>query len=83
METALKLAQASLNSRPLIAIRDGIEDVNILTLSPAHSVLGRALITLPTAFDKLETNALNEIPVRSRWEKRKKSSEAILSTLAE
>ena len=73
LETALKLAQASLNSRPLIAISDDIDDGNILTLSPAHLVLGRALITLPTSFDKLDTNALNKIPVRTRWERRKKA----------
>ena len=83
METALKLAQASLKSRPLIAISDDIEDGNILTVSPAHLVLGRSLITLPTSFDKLDTNALITIPVRTRWEKRKKSREAILSALAE
>ena len=31
------------------------------------------MITLPTSFDKLDTNALNKIPVRTRWERRKKA----------
>ena len=43
LKTALKLAQSSLDSPPSIAISDDIEYGNILTLSLAHLVLGRAL----------------------------------------
>ena len=73
LETALKLAQASLNSRPLIAVSDDVEDGNILTLTPSHLVLGRAIVTLPTSLDKLDINALNKIPVKTRWEQRRKA----------
>ena len=68
LETAVKLAQASLNSRPLIAVSDDVEDGNILTLTPSHLVLGRAIVTLPTSLHKLDLNALNRIPVKTRWE---------------
>ena len=73
LETAVKLAQASLNSRPLIAVSDDVEDGNILTLTPSHLVLGRAIVTLPTSLDKLDLNALNRIPVKTRWEQRRKA----------
>ena len=50
-----------------------MEDGNILTLTPSHLVLGRAIVTLPTSLDKLDLNALNRIPVKTRWEQRRKA----------
>ena len=68
--TAVKIAQGKLNQRPLIAISDDPNDQNILSITPAHLKLGKALISLPSSFDTVQD--LNKISVGSRWEQRKR-----------
>ena len=67
--TAIKIAQGKINQRPLIAISDDPDDQNILTLTPAHLKLGKALISLPSSFDTVQD--LKKVQVKNRWEQRK------------
>ena len=68
--TALKIAQGKMNQRPLVAISDNPEDQNLLTLTPAHLKLGKALMSLPSDFDKVDDVA--NLSLKSRWEQRKR-----------
>ena len=68
--TALKIAQGKMNQRPLVAISDDPEDQNLLTLTPAHLKLGKALMSLPSDFDKVDDVA--NLSLKSRWEQRKR-----------
>ena len=68
--TALKIAQGKMNQRPLVAISDNPDDQNLLTLTPAHLKLGKALMSLPSDFDKLDDVA--NLSIKSRWEQRKR-----------
>ena len=68
LNTAIKLAQGKMNQRPLIAISDDPEDLNILCITPAHLKLGKALILLPSSFDSAQD--LRKITVKTRWKQR-------------
>ena len=67
--TAIKLAQSRLNSRPLVGLSDDPEDQNLLTITPHHLKLGRAIATLPSSVDKLNEDTLNKIKlsIHDRW----------------
>ena len=68
--TAIKVAQGKINQRPLVAISDDPDDQNLLTLTPAHLKLGKALMSLPSDFDQIDDVA--NFNVMSRWEQRKR-----------
>ena len=68
--TSLKVAQGKMNQRPLVAISDDLEDQKLLTLTPAHLKLGKALVSLPSDFDELDDVA--NLSLKSRWEQRKR-----------
>ena len=68
--TALKLAQGKMNQRPLVAISDDPDNLDILCVTPAHLKLGKALVSLPNSFDSVQD--LKKITVKSRWKQRQK-----------
>ena len=77
LNTAIKLAQGKMNQRPLIAISDDPEDLNILCITPAHLKLGKALISLPSSFDSAQE--LRKITVKTRWKQRQQIQRNFLS----
>merc|ERR1712020_138311 len=71
LTTALKQAEMQLNARPLLAISDSPSDNSLLSITPAHLVLGRSLIQIPSSLDKLKLDKLKTTTVTTRWEARK------------
>ena len=71
MGTAIKLAQARMNQRPLVAISDDKDDGNILTLTPHHLKMGKPLTILPSSLDKIDIDKMRKIKVVTRWNQRK------------
>ena len=71
LTTAVKQCEGQLNDIPLVAISDDKDDNNLLTITPAHLLLGRPLLALPSSWDQVSLDRIKRMSVVSRWEQRK------------
>ena len=71
LTTAIKQSESQLNAQPLLAISDGKDGNNRLTLTPLHLLLGRPLVTLHSSWDKFGLDKIRKLSVLTRWAKEK------------
>ena len=71
LTTAMKLAQARMNSRPVMAISDNKEDGNLLTLTPHHLKMGKPLTILLSSLNEIDIEKLQKMKIATRWNQRK------------
>ena len=67
--TILTEVEASTNMRPLTAIFEGVDDNNILPITPAHLMIGQPLVPLPSTIEST-TQSIKE-DSKDRWKQRK------------
>ena len=68
------MAQARVNSRPLVATADSKNDENLLVITPQHLKIGKSLAILPSTADQLKSEEdINKIKmsILDRWQARK------------
>ena len=69
MNTVLTDCEASCNMRPLSAISESADDNNLLSLTPSHLILGKALLPLPTDMNSYEDETI--MGAKEKWRQRK------------
>ena len=71
--TALKLAQMKINSRPLVGVSDDPSDQNLLTITPFHLKMCKPVALFPSSLDDFTASDLDKmkLSIRDRWQQRK------------
>ena len=67
--TILTEVEASTNMRPLTATSEGVDDNNILPITPAHLIIGQPLVPLPRSIES--TTQTKKQDTKERWKERK------------
>ena len=67
--TILTDVEASTNMRPLTATSEGVDDNNLLPITPSHLIIGQPLVPLPSSIES--TTQTKKMDTKERWKERK------------